>query len=210
MKLTTMAVELLSITPNSLQLIERAGRVCYKSEHKINNSCDLDGVQTSSAETFVRKLVHTLHHESVIEHASATLWIRCDRGISHEIVRHRIASYSQESTRYVKYDGGMEVIPPLGLNEADMTKFVACMEVVESTYKDLRDSALQAQVCRDVLPTCLKTEIVMTANFREWRHFISLRGSKAAHPKIRVIAMEVLKILSKECPVVFEDLVVPV
>lgn len=201
MKLTSMAVELLSITPNSLQLIERAGRVCYKSEGK---TCD------GSAEQFVRKLVHTLHHESVIEHASATLWIRCDRGISHEIVRHRIASYSQESTRYVKYDGGMEVILPDNLTIDQNVAFVDALHAAENAYALLRKSGAPAQVCRDVLPTCLKTEIVMTANFREWRHFISLRGSKAAHPKIRVIAAEVLRLLSRECPVVFEDLIIPV
>lgn len=179
MKITTSAVELLSITPNPLQLIERAGRVCYKSENKITDD---------SAEVFVRKIVHTLHHESVIEHASATFWIRCDRGISHEIVRHRLASYSQESTRYVKYDGGMEVIIPSGLSAEQMTKYMTCMNVIEQTYKELREAGIAPQAARDVLPTSLKTEIVMTANFREWRHFLRMRGAKSAHPKIRLIA----------------------
>lgn len=197
MKITTSAVELLSITPNPLQLIERAGRVCYKSENKITDD---------SAEVFVRKIVHTLHHESVIEHASATFWIRCDRGISHEIVRHRLASYSQESTRYVKYDGGMEVIPPLGLNSGQMEEFTNAMTLIEESYKWMRNEKLTAQMARDILPTCLKTEIVMTANFREWRHFIKLRGGTAAHPKIRTIAAEILNILKEQCPAVFDDL----
>ena len=100
----------------------------------------------------------------------------------------------------------MEVIPPLGLNSGQMENFVKCMEVVESTYKELREGAHPAQMARDVLPTCLKTEIVMTANFREWRHFIKLRGGTAAHPKIKIIAAEILNILKEQCPAVFDDL----
>jgi thymidylate synthase (FAD) len=104
----------------------------------------------------------------------------------------------------------MEVILPDNLTVDQSVAFVDALHASENAYALLRKSGASPQVCRDVLPTCLKTEIVMTANFREWRHFISLRGSKAAHPKIRVIAMEVLRLLSKECPVVFEDIVLPI
>lgn len=100
----------------------------------------------------------------------------------------------------------MEVIPPLGLNSGQMEEFTNAMTLIEESYKWMRNEKLTAQMARDILPTCLKTEIVMTANFREWRHFIKLRGGTAAHPKIRTIAAEILNILKEQCPAVFDDL----
>ena len=157
-------------------------------------------------------------HESVLEHASATFKITTDRGITHEIVRHRIASFSQESTRYVDYmvkeDGeaveskaiNIKVILPIGLDDGQMDVWSRAMIKAEEYYEDLRRSGCPPQVARDVLPTCLKADIVMTCNFREWRHFIKLRASKAAHPKIQVIAKGIHAALNKHAPNVFPDL----
>ena len=156
-----------------LQLIERCGRVCYKSEDKITDT---------SAAKFVAGIIKH-GHEAVLEHYDITVKFVCDRGISHEIVRHRMASYCQESTRYCNYskgdfDGEITVIQPFYLvegTEAWQDWRVAC-RIAEKTYFDLLDWGCTPQEARAVLPTCLKTEVVMTANLREWRHFQSLCG----------------------------------
>lgn len=183
--------------------IEKAGRVCYKSEDKITEG---------SSEKFIRGILKS-GHEAVIEHGVITVKITTDRGVSHEIVRHRLASYCQESTRYCnyskgKYDGEITVIRPstikYGTPEYVMWQ-TACL-YAEKTYMTMLDYGCTAQEARSVLPNSLKTEIVMTANVREWRHFLKLRTAPAAHPDMQEIACIVRKLLTEKYPVLFEDL----
>lgn len=195
MKIVKPSATLLSITSNAEKLIERAGRTCYKSEDKIT--------EDSSAE-FIRMLIKR-GHESVLEHASATILFVCDRGVSHKLVRHRIASYSQESTRYCKYKGDLYFIYPDCEGKIGYEAWQRACKSSEIEYGIMIKSGCPPQIARSVLPTCLKTEIVMTANFREWRHVFKLRLSKAAHPQIREIMEKAQVLLRKECPNVFEE-----
>jgi len=202
MKIVPQSAELLFITPNAAQFLEVAGRTCYRSEDKIT---------PTSAAAFIKMLIHEKGHESVIEHASATFRVVCDRGVSHEIVRHRIASYSQESTRYCNYSkekfgAEITVIEPPGLPPALREEWFCAMRAIEQLYMDMLEAKVPPQIARAVLPTCLKTEIVITYNFREWRHFLKLRTSKAAHPQMREVAGMISEILVRECPEVFEVL----
>ena len=186
-----------------LKRIEKAGRTCYKSEDRITEE---------SAENFVRMLIER-GHESVLEHESLTVRFVCDRGISHEIVRHRLASFSQESTRYCNYSDdrfGNEItfIKPCFLNEVSVAYrlWKQAMFVAEKKYFGLRNQACTPQEARLVLPNSIKTEIVMTANLREWRHFLKLRTAKAAHPQMRELTVPLLKELQARIPVVFDDI----
>lgn len=183
-----------------LARIERAGRTCYKSESKIT---------PTSARDFVRKIVAS-GHESVIEHESVTVRIVCDRGVSHEIVRHRIGSFSQESTRYCDYarSGEIEVVRPLGLSQEAFVAWYTLVDQAQLAYNELRRLSIPPQIARSVLPTCLKTEIVVTFNLREWRHFFRLRTSPTAHPQMREIAIPMLAEFQRLIPVVFDDIVV--
>jgi len=189
------------ITPDALQVIESAGRVCYKSEDKITND---------SAENFVRGIIKR-GHEAVIEHASASFRIVTDRGITHEIVRHRVASYCQESTRYCNYGKdkfGSEITvikPPMTSDAQEKAWTVACEEA-ERQYFVMLEAGASPQIARSVLPTCLKTELIMTANFREWRHFLKMRLAGGAHPQIIEIAKHIRSVLTRACPAVFSDL----
>jgi len=191
--------------------IELVGRTCYKSEERIT-----DG----SAEQFVRMLLER-SHESVIEHESATVKFICDRGVSHELVRHRIASYSQESTRYCSYKGGVTfVIPPwVQIEPGEYYKpntsqplpyasqqWYEAMLNAEAWYKHLLGAKWTPQQARSVLPNSLKTEIVVTANMREWRHIFRLRCSNAAHPQMRESMMPVYQQFCRELPALFDDL----
>lgn len=190
-----------------LKNIERCGRVCYKTEGNITNE---------SAKIFVKKIIES-GHESVIEHEKVTVRIICDRGVTHEIVRHRLASYSQESTRYCNYSskkfgGEITVVEPCfwgSNNKADKAKMEiwrATMRNVEDAYFKLIALGATAQEARSVLPNSLKTEIVMTANLREWRHFFKLRCSSKAHPQMREVAVPMLKEFKKLIPVIFDDI----
>lgn len=199
MKIIEPAVELLWVTPNALQVIERAGRVCYKSEDKITEE---------SAETFVKSIIDR-GHEAVLEHASASLLFICDRGVTHEIVRHRLASYCQESTRYCNYSkakfGGITFIDPCFWSKDDY-KFVVwkkSMQDAENTYLCLLGQGATPQEARSVLPNSLKTEIVVTANFREWRHILKLRTAPTAHPQMREVMGIAKGILIAKFPEVF-------
>lgn len=186
-----------------LKKIEKAGRICYKSENKIAEG---------TAEKFVENILKQ-GHESVLEHEKITVTIICDRGISHEIVRHRIASYSQESTRYCNYTGekfGNELtfIKPCFWNEEDPKYqiWVKQMEDIEKNYNILIGMEASAQEARSILPNSLKTEIVVTMNIREWRHFFKLRCSSAAHPQMQEIAKILLQSFKEKVPVVFDDI----
>ena len=195
---------------NMLKKIERIGRVCYKSEDKINDT---------SAEGFIRGIIKR-GHESVIEHESISVKVTCDRGVTHEIVRHRIASYSQESTRYCNYtsDKFSNQISCIDIatgfhydmnNEADRRKWEiwnSAMTAAEKHYFEMIEAGAKPEEARAVLPNSLKTEIVMTMDLREWRHFIRLRGSRAAHPQIAEITAQIRDEFVKRYPVFFEDL----
>lgn len=193
-----------------LENIERIGRVCYKSE---------DAIHPGSAEQFIRNII-ARGHESVIEHESISVRVVCDRGVSHEIVRHRIASYSQESTRYCNYTrdkfGSQLVCIDIATgfrynleDPADRKKYdiwTKAMEAAEGFYFQLIEAGARPEEARSVLPNSLKTEIVMTMNLREWRHFLRLRSSKRAHPQIAEIASALLEEFSARYPVFFADL----
>lgn len=196
MKIIKPSVEVIAGTTNILQTIEKAGRTCYKSESKITDN---------SAENFIKNIIKR-GHESVIEHGSLTVRVICDRGVSHEIVRHRIASYSQESTRYVNYKEGIEVIQPPIKDSVALAKWEASMIHAENTYKDLIKLGETAEVARAVLPNSLKTELVMTMNLREWRHFLKIRCDKHSHPQIREVAFLILEEFQDLLPTVFGDL----
>jgi thymidylate synthase (FAD) len=206
------STEILHITPNALKNIELAGRCCYKSEGKTTED---------SATQFVAMLLGR-GHDSVLEHASATVRFICDRGVSHEIVRHRIASFCQESTRYCDYTGGhvQFIIPPwvsvdpgtyntLPERVAGYTDdhaWLAATRSAEYAYKELRSLGWRPEQARAVLPNSLKTEVVMTANFREWRHFFTLRCAPAAHPQMREVAVPLHAHFAARFPEVFGDL----
>jgi len=186
-----------------LQAIERAGRTCYKSEDKIT---------FGSAEEFVKMIIKR-GHDSVLEHEKITARVICDRGVTHEIVRHRIgASYSQESTRYCNYEGkDMEFIYPCWFDypntkQSDKNTWESFMSLSENYYNKLINSGWFPQQARSVLPNSLKTEIVITMNLRAWRHFFTLRCAKAAHPQMREIALKLLIEMCNYIPVVFDDL----
>lgn len=211
-----------------LTKIERAGRTCYKSEDKIT---------PESARKFVAMCVASGHH-SVIEHHNITVRIVTDRGVTHEIVRHRLAAYSQESTRYCNYSGdkfGKEitVILPVWFNsiseskqdaivkshlhvtaetvteqanEVSFSVWVRTIMETERGYFQLLELGQTPQEARSVLPNSLKTEIVMTANIREWRHFFTLRASSKSHPQMVALAADMLKGFRAAVPVLFDDI----
>ena len=178
--------------------IERAGRTCYQSADKIT---------PDSSEAFAKKLL-TMGHHSVIEHESVSVKFITDRGITHELVRHRLCSFSQESSRYVKYDN-IEFIRPVwwrNWSEAEQNIWMHAMIGAEANYRDLIRVGSRPEQARAVLPNSTKTEIVMTANLREWRHVLDLRCSKKAHPQMRMLMLGLLDDLNYGIPVIFEDL----
>lgn len=186
-----------------LKKIELIGRTCYKSEDKITDD---------SCKQFVKNII-ARGHESVLEHVNFSVRFTCDRGVSHEIVRHRIASYSQESTRYCNYskgqfNGEITVIEPCFLvpGTAGYDMWYRACQMAEQYYFSMLDWGCSPQEARAVLPNSLKTELVMTANIREWRHFLKLRTSKAAHPQIREIAIILLNMLIEIVPELFGDI----
>lgn len=205
-------VEVMPIdSPRVMKNIEWAGRTAYKSEDKITED---------SYDAFIRRIIKS-GHESVLEHEKITVKFVVDRGVSHELVRHRLASYTQESTRYCDYSGGhvtyilpcwakdvkpgvyenYEAVPDQAEND-----WLNATWNIEKIYKDLRQSGWSAQEARSVLPNSLKTEVVMTANIREWRHFFKLRADKAAHPQMRQVAIPLLLYLKVKLPPLFDDI----
>jgi len=194
-----------------LQRIERAGRTCYKSEDKITSD---------SSARFIKNILFR-GHESVLEHEKITVRIICDRGVTHEIVRHRLASYSQESTRYCNYANNkfgneITVIDPSkafdwiknGSKECNRLWCIweDSMKQAERNYFELLEYGATPQEARSVLPNSLKTEIVMTANIREWRHFFKLRTAVSAHPQMRQITRPMLKEFRERFPILFDNI----
>lgn len=176
--------------------LELAGRTCYKSEDKVT--------PTSSLE-FLAKIIR-LGHESVLEHEIVSCRVITDRGVTHEIVRHRLASYSQESTRYCNYGSeklGIKFIrPEFELTDRDIAFLIRC----EEYYNECLENGRSPQQARYFLPNGLKTEIVMTLNLRAWRHFFKLRTASGAHPQMRQIANPMLETFKEKIPVIFDDL----
>lgn len=232
--------EIIAATEGLEEVIELAGRVCYKSEDKI---------EPGSAEKFVSK-IRSLNHESVLEHGSITVKLVCDRGVTHEAVRHRIASFSQESTRYCnyskdKFDNQITVIEPVffdreeplrvipiprfGLADhgdgnlpilfegdeqnppllAEMNSFdvwlLTCLWTEWGYNTLVTEFKRTAQEARSVLPNSLKTEIMVTANPREWRHILKLRAGTAAHPQMRELMVPLQEVFQKRWPSIFID-----
>jgi len=179
--------------------LEECGRTAYKSEDKIT---------PGSAEKFIKSIMKR-GHESVIEHVSLTVRFICDRGVTHELVRHRLVAYTQESTRYCNYHKrGIQVIrPPFWHNEYHLySHWIHAMEFAETAYDYLIENGATPQEARSVLPNSLKTEIVCTTNLREWRHILKLRTSKAAHPQMRELMVPLLRELQEKLPVIFGDI----
>lgn len=221
MKIVAPGFEILTeISPDGikeLKQIERIARLCYKSEDKITE----DG---ESAKSMVSRLIKN-GHTAMIEHSILSVEFTCDRGISHEIVRHRIASFAQESTRYCNYvkdKFGNEIsvidiatgIEEEGKNyenlDAILAEWEEAMKDAERHYMNMINLGATPQIARSVLPTSTKTGIVMTCNYREWRQFFNLRIPKSAHPQMREITKKLLSTIKELIPIVFDDLEVKI
>lgn len=204
MRIVEPSVSFLWGTQDPIKTIERAGRIAYKSEDKIT---------PDSAERFVQ-IIRSLGHESVVEHASASLLFLTDRGVTHELVRHRLFSFTQESTRYCnygidKFSNEITVIKP-HFHDVDIidieSAWYDAVAAAEKNYMHMVTHGVKAQLARSILPNCLKTEIAVTGNVREWRHFLKLRTAKTAHPQMVEVATMAKTILLNWAPVLFEDL----
>jgi len=240
MKIVEQSYEIISLPKNLLQRIEIAGRTCYKSEDKIGctmpqyvsedvdfcsgigKGCDDTECHYHTSHKFTKMLLDRGHH-AILEFGDITVRFITNRGVTHELVRHRIGvSYAQESTRYVRYAGQMEFIRPVWCNEnmIDMawselrkTRFLspefnwlhACYQA-EIAYSNLINEGWRPEQAREVLPNSLKTEIVVKGNIREWRHIFQLRCSKNAHPQIRALMILLLNELKQRLPIVFDDI----
>ena len=194
---------------DTLKNIEKIGRTCYKSENLITETSAID---------FVDMLLKR-GHEAMIEHNIISVRFICDRGVSHELVRHRLASFAQESTRYCNYskdkfaneltfilpcffDTGMGILS----NSLVFDEWKRLCQHAEDSYLKLLEMGAEPQQARSILPNSLKTEIVISMNLREWRHFFSLRCDKPAHPQMRELTIPLLKEMSELIPVIFDDL----
>jgi thymidylate synthase (FAD) len=190
-------VKLIAITPDSEVLLEKAGRICYATEDKLGTSKEWLAARIKQG------------HESLIEHASATFYIKASRAVTHELVRHRIASYSQRSQRYVKELTPDYITPPelaSNNNPEAVQLFEEAMSVAWGKYQQLLDAGVKAEIARYVLPNACATEIICTWNFREVRHIIKLREGPAALPEFRAIAEKIKEIMKSQAPQVFGDL----
>jgi thymidylate synthase (FAD) len=233
MKIIDQSYEIINLPENSLELIEAAGRTCYKSEDKIG--CTLDecsvpedrrkfkwyskpvgmgrkqvctGCPYHSSHKFVKMLIDRGHH-AMLEFGDITVRFITNRGVTHELVRHRLFSFAQESTRYVKYNGEMEFIRPVwwdGSTLYQKTAWEKAMRFVEHNYQKLIKEGWRPEQAREVLPNSLKTEIVVKANLREWRHIFQLRCSKKAHPQMRSLMINLLIDLKTKIPLIFDDI----
>lgn len=204
MKIISPSVEIIDCPDGKtiLKTIELCGRVCYKSEDRITEE---------SAKKFINSVLKS-GHESVLEHMKITIKVICDRGVTHEIVRHRLASYSQESTRYCnyandKFGNELTFIKPCFWDEDNVLyhEWIVAMENAEDIYLRMLAYGAKPEEARSVLPNSLKTEIVMTMNIREWRHFFKMRCSMRAHPQMREVALMIQKEFQKRVPLLFDE-----
>lgn len=237
MRVVPISVRRVHATQDPERVIEQMGRICYQSNHRVEKcakcggsgenedpddgvlwescaACKGTGTDIESAKKFVRMVI-ARGHESVLEHVSAGFRIVTDRGVTHELVRHRIAAFSQESTRYCDYAGDRFggdlsfIEPPFGEDENARFRhkaWVRAVEAAEASYAELRSIGTPPEIARSVLPNSLKAEIGMTCNAREWRHILRLRLDKAAHPQMREVMHLVAAELVQWSPVLFEDL----
>lgn len=207
-----MLCQLIAFTPSAEQVIENAARTCYQSNDKAN---------PETTGTLIQKLIKS-GHDSVLEHASATFRISgVSRALTHQLVRHRICSFSQQSQRYVNEKQFDYVIPPsiyamdrisdrkdeegFTIYSSYITEFQDDMEKIQAMYDKWKSYGLKNEDARFVLPNACCSEIVVSANFREWRHIFSVRCDKHAQWEIRVMAMEILEQISQIAPNVFTD-----
>ena len=250
MRIVKPSVKLAHATADPARVVEAMGRICYQSDHnvlpckscdgtgKTNNGlrlwkmmvncpdCSGTGTDELSVVAFVKKILSN-GHESVLEHVSAGFKIVTDRGVTHELVRHRIASFSQESTRYCNYGNdrfgkNLTFIEPPGLRtpeqtgesvtmaDGDLGAWASVLEGAEHIYLEMISRGVAPQIARSVLPNSLKSEIGMTANAREWRHFLKLRLSPKAHPQMREVARMIQILLGEWFPAAFEEFAVEV
>ena len=189
-------VRLLAVTPDAERLIETAGRLCWDTQDK-----------TGIVPDRIQKWLE-IGHESMIEHACATFYIRASRVLTHELVRHRLASYSQRSQRYVREIEPRYIEPP-EIKEGDESvhqRFEQVMETCWEAYRELLAKGVKPEIARYVLPNACESQIICTWNFREIRHIIKLRTSKRALPETRAVAGEIRRIVKEMAPQVFEDL----
>ena len=202
MKIVNQTFEILTPIDSDkiLRNLEKIGRISYKSENLITED---------SAKKFIKKIIEN-KHEAVIEHENISIKVITDRGVSHEIVRHRIASYIQESTRFCNYSKqkfGNEIVYITPVDFELSCSDMELLEKIEQHYLTRLDEGLTPQQARYFLPNGLKTEIVITMNLREWRHFFKLRTAKVAHPQMRAMAKSILNKLNGIVAIIFEDLV---
>ena len=201
MKIIEPSAELVDeINPDEiLSKLEMCGRVSHKS-----NPTGRPLHTHGAAAAFVRKIIKR-GHESVLEHVSLTFKIVCDRAIMAELTRHRLASFTVESTRYVKYDE-LAAINPFPDDIVGESFWLSMMSEAERNYKDLSNSGATPELARAILPQCTATTLYMTANLREWRHVLKLRTDKAAHPQMRFIMNQILAVFKEKLPVIVEDI----
>lgn len=191
-----LAVELIALTPDAERVIEQAGRTCYLS---------FERMAEGSQEEFIRRLIK-MGHESPLEHASATFRIRnCSRAMTHQLVRHRLMSVSQQSQRYVDEEAFAYVVPE-SIPAERVDDFRRDMETIQQMYRKWRRRGLKKEDARFVLPNACVSEIVVSANFREWRHIFLLRTSRKAQWEIRRACRAMLAILAERAPACFDDI----
>jgi thymidylate synthase (FAD) len=197
MEITKPTVTLLAITPGAEKLIEEAGRTCYLS---------LERIAEGSEKSFIRNCIKRGHH-SILEHATASFRITgASRAFTHQLVRHRLASFSQQSQRYVDEAGFNYIIPAQILADSEAASiFRDFMARAEETYRILREKGIRKEDARFVLPNASESQIVFSANFRELRTIFNLRLDRSAQWEIRRVCIEMLKILQREVPSVFGD-----
>lgn len=207
----TVLTEISEDGMEELYAIAQAARTCYRS--------DMNGGTPEEIAERTRKFVVGIirrGHESVLEHGSISVRIVCDRGVSHEIVRHRHCAFSQESTRYCNYSDGrfggeLTFIRPNFFHsgyDLGVKLWIQAMQTAENAYKGMLEAGYTPQEARSVLPNSLRTEIVVTANYREWRHLLRLRTAPDAHPQMREIMIPILREFQKRIPVLFDDIIV--
>lgn len=190
---------------NPLGSIANAARTCYRSGDR-EKWKEQPGSKVHDDLELVERLIER-GHEAMLEHSYLSVRFRCDRAVANEIVRHRHFSFAQESTRYVNYGKkGFEFILPLNITGAEDTVIrIACHNAARA-YDTLIDQGATPQVARAVLPLCTATEIVVSGNFREWRHFLKLRTALDAHPQMRALVTPLLERLQATIPTIFEDI----
>ncbi len=200
MEIYNPEVSLLAVTPEGEKLIEEAGRTCYLSISKMTDE---------SEKNFIRSAIRRGHH-SILEHASASFRILgASRAFTHQLVRHRLASFSQQSQRYVDEAEFNFIVPPdIAADEEALSLYREFMENTRETYIKLREMNIKKENARFILPNALESQIVFSANFRELRTVFNLRLERAAQWEIRRVCMQMLKILQKEAPSVFGDYII--